>query len=144
MSKRNVFILVLLSILVVCASLSFAQDQIPDLKGKWNGVSFLTAGPKGIRPSSHHINLMILEQSGCNFSGNIEIQENEITKMRNFSGSLNEHEGYIWYFSIVTEGGVLNIGYLITKNIMKVNLKTFNPNTEIVICRLTRDKAAFE
>ena len=144
MNTHKTIILLVFIVILSYSITAFAQGRIPDLKGKWTGVSFLNADIKGIQPANNHVTLIILKQSGLEFNGTIEIQDKEITKMRNFSGSLDADEGYIWYFNIVTEGGVLNIGYLITKNIMKVNLRTFNPHPEIAICRLTRDKPTGE
>lgn len=60
--------------------------------------------------------------------------------MRNFSGFLNERQGYLWYFGIVIQDSDLNVGYLLTKNLMKIYLKNFYSNSEIIVGRLKREK----
>ena len=79
-------------------------------------------------------------RSGFQFSGNIELQDDEVTRIRNFSGFLNERESYIWYLGLVIEGSDLNVGYLLTKNLMKIHLKNFYSNSEIIVGRLKREK----
>jgi hypothetical protein len=123
------------------SSISLAQEPIPDLKGMWRGISYLSADSTGFHASKYIISLSILKQSGLQFSGNIELQDGDVTRMRNFSGFLNEREGYIWYFGIVVEGGDLNVGYLLRKDFMKIHLKNFNSNSEIIVGRLSNKKA---
>lgn len=135
---------IIFTIIIFCAffysSVSTAQEPIPNLKGKWSGISYLSADWKKFLNSKKIIKLNILKQSGLQFSGNIELQDNEVTRIRNFSGFLNEREGYLWYFGIVIEGSELNIGYLLTKNFMKIHLKNFYSNSEIIVGRLKREK----
>lgn len=135
---------IIFTIIIFCAffysSLSTAQERIPDLKGKWSGISYLSADSKKFRTSKNIIRLNILQQSGLQFSGNIELQDDEVTRIRNFSGFLNEREGYLWYFGIVIQDSDLNVGYLLTKNLMKIHLKNFYSNSEMIVGRLKREK----
>ena len=144
MDGRKIIILLIFILSLSLIRGAIAQDRIPDLKGKWSGFSFLTADNEGINPSNSHVILTIQKQSGLEFSGTIEIQDKDIPKIRSVSGLLNAHTGYIWYFKVITEGNTLSVGYLITKNVMKVNLRTLNPDSEIAICRLTREKTNVE
>jgi hypothetical protein len=54
-----------------------------------------------------------------------------------FSGFLDKQKRYI---CLVTQGGDINIGYLITKNIMKVHPRSAGRNSEIAVYRLTKEK----
>ncbi len=136
---------IICTIIVFCSffysSMSIAQEPIPDLKGTWRGISYLSADSTKFLHSKNIIRLNILKQSGLQFSGNIELQDGEVTRMRNFSGFLNEREGYIWYFGIVVEGCDLNVGYLLRKDFMKIHLKNFNSNSEVIVGRLYNKKA---
>ena len=131
-------------IAIICSlfysSLSIAQESIPDLTGAWSGTSYLSIDSEGFQPSKSIITLIISKQTGLQFDGNIELNDGRVTRMRNFSGFLNEREGYIWYFGIVVEGGDLNVGYLLTNHFMKIHLKNFNSNNEIIVGRLKRKK----
>ncbi|PKN18110.1 MAG: hypothetical protein CVU71_11360 [Deltaproteobacteria bacterium HGW-Deltaproteobacteria-6] len=135
---------IIFTVIIFCvffySFISAAQDPIPDLKGKWSGVSYLSADSKKFHTSKNIIRLNILKQSGLQFSGNIELQDDEVTRIRNFSGFLNEREGYLWYFGIVIQDSDLNIGYLLTKNFMKIHLKNFYSDFEIIVGRLKREK----
>lgn len=135
---------IIVTIIIFCAlfysSVSTAQEPIPDLKGKWSGISYLSAEETKFHTSKNIIRLNILKQSGLQFSGNIELQGDEVTRIRNFSGFLNEREGYLWYFGIVIQDSDLNVGYLLTKNLMKIHLKNFYSNSEIIVGRLKREK----
>jgi hypothetical protein len=129
-------------ILVFCCSFShqsvaMGEERIPDLKGTWRGTAFLCANTKGISLSNKRINLIVLKQSGYEFSGNIETADKG-KRLLGFTGYLNKRDKYIWYFSIVTERGNVDIGYLITENRMKVNLRAFSPNTDVAVCSLTK------
>lgn len=112
------------------------QDLIPDLKGKWHGRAFLYADTKGFAPSNRIINIAVIKQSGHDFRGNIEINDKGIMRQFEFFGFLDKQKRYI---CIVTPGGDINIGYLITKNIMKVHLRSFGGNSEIAVYRLTKE-----
>lgn len=135
---------IIFTIIIFCtffySSVSNAQEPIPDLKGKWSGISYLSADSKKFHTSKKIIRLNILKQSGLQFNGNIELQDDEVTRIRNFSGFLNEREGYLWYFGIVIQDSDLNVGYLLTKNLMKIHLKNFYSNSEIIVGRLKREK----
>lgn len=125
---------------VLLSSICAAQESIPDLKGTWSGISYLSVDWKNFHHQKNIIRLKILKQSGLHFSGNLELNDGEVTRTRNFSGFLNEREGYIWYFGINVEGCDLNVGYLLTKSFMKIHLKNFNSNNEIVVCRLSKER----
>ena len=136
--------LIILTLALCCfflhQSAAMGEDRIPDLKGKWRGTAFLYANAKGISASNRNVNLIVLKQSGYDFSGNIEIYDKGTTLLRGFTGYLNKRDKYIWYFCIVTEKGNVDIGYLITENRMKVNLRAFGPNTDVAVCSLTKEE----
>ncbi len=125
---------------ILYQSVAMGEDRIPDLRGKWSGTAFLYANAKGISASNKNVNLIVLKQSRYDFSGNIEIKDKDTKLLRGFSGYLNKRDKYIWYFCIVTERGNVDIGYLITQNRMKVNLRAFGPNTDVVVCSLTKEE----
>lgn len=114
------------------------EDLVPDLKGKWNGTAFLYADPKGFSSAINRtISLDVTKQSGLNFSGDIEIKEKGVIRKLGFSGFIDKRRRYL---CIITQGGDINMGYLITKNIMKIHLRSINHTSEITVYRLIKDK----
>lgn len=129
-------------IIVLCFSFfnysaAFGDDLIPDLKGRWSGTAFLYADTKGFSSANRCINLIVTKQSGLDFSGNIETRDKGTIQKTEFTGFLDKQKRYI---GIVTHEGIINIGHLITKNIMKVNLKSFDRKAEVAIFRLKKEK----
>ena len=122
---------------ILHSTAAIGQDPIPDLKGKWSGTAFLYADAKGFSSANRSINLVVLKQSGLDFSGNIETKDKGIIRKLEFSGFLDKQKRCI---CIVTQGGDINIGYLITKNIMKVHLRSVGRNSEIAVYRLIKEK----
>ncbi|MEN6621985.1 MAG: hypothetical protein ABFD50_10595 [Smithella sp.] len=119
-------------------SMAGGEELILDLKGKWNGTAFLYADPKGFSyVISKVISLDITKQSGLNFSGDIEIKEKGSTRKFGFSGFIDKKRRYL---CLITQGGDINMGYLITKNIMKVHLRSIGRPSEITVYRLIKDK----
>lgn len=137
--KIKLIILVILFCPILHQSVAFGQDTIPDLKGKWSGAAFLYADPKGFSSViNRNITLDVTKQSGLDFSGDIEIKEKGVVirKLR-FSGFMNKKKRYI---CIITQGGDINMGYLITKNIMKVHIRSVGRTAEITVYRLVKEK----
>lgn len=118
-------------------SAAVGDDLIPDLKGRWSGTAFLYADTKGFSPADRGINLIVTKQSGLDFCGNIETRDKGTIRKLEFTGFLDKQKRYI---GIVTQEGNINIGHLITKNIMKVNLKFVDRNAEVAIFRLKKEK----
>ncbi len=124
--------------MILHQSAAFGQDAIPDLKGKWNGTAFLYADARGFSSIiNKNITLDVTKQSGLDFSGNMEVNDKGVMRKLGFSGFINKKKRYI---CIITQGGDISIGYLITKNIMKIHLRSIGSGTEITIFRLIKEK----
>lgn len=134
---KLITLIIVLCFPILHPSLAVGQDLVPDLKGKWHGSAFLSADAKGFNSSNRTITLVVKNQSGLDFSGNIETRNKGIIRQFEFAGFLDKHKRYI---CLVTQGVDINIGYLITKNIMKVHLRSFGNNSEVAIYRLTKEK----
>lgn len=110
---------------------------MPNLNGKWSGTAFLYANAKGFSASDRSINLNTMKQSGLDFSGDIETKDKDKIQVRQFSGVLDKQKRY---FCIVTQDGDANIGYIITKSMMKVYMRTCGNNSDIAAYRLIKEK----
>lgn len=136
--KIKLITFVILFCLILHQSAAFGQDAIPDLKGKWNGTAFLYADARGFSSIiNKNITLDVTKQSGLDFSGNMEVNDKGVMRKLGFSGFINKKKRYI---CIITQGGDISIGYLITKNIMKIHLRSIGSGTEITIFRLIKEK----
>jgi hypothetical protein len=142
-SKKIIFTILFL-IIFIHSSPSVAQPRALNLKGKWYGISYLSVDGQKFHTSKYFISLNILKQSGLEFSGNVQIRDDHVTRMRNFTGFLSDREGLIRYFCIVAEGGDINVGYLLSKNVMKIHLKNFPPDLNIIVSKLSREKTVLD
>lgn len=134
---RPILLIVVLFFLFFQSSTALGQDNIPDLKGKWHGAAFLSADAKGFSVSQRNLNLVIKKQHGLNFNGDIEFKDKGTSRKSEFSGFLNKQKRYICF---VIQGKDVNIGYLVTKNAMKVHLRSFGNNSEVTVYMLTKER----
>jgi len=134
---KPILLIVILFFSVFHSSTAVGQDNIPDIKGKWHGTAFLSADAKGFSVSKKTLNLVIKKQHGLNFNGDIELKNKGATRQFEFSGFLDKQKRYICF---VIQGKDVNIGYLVTKNAMKVHLRSFGDNSEVAVYMLTKVK----
>lgn len=137
---KPILLIVFLFFLIFHSSEAIGQDKIPDLRGKWRGTAFLNADTKGFNVSKRILNLVIKKQHGLNFNGDIEFKDKGKNRHFEFSGFLNKQKRYICF---VIQGKDVNIGYLVTKNAIKVHLRSFSDNSEVTIYMLTKERNPF-
>lgn len=119
-------------------SMAAGEDLIPDLKGKWNGTAFLYADQKGFNSViNRSITIDVTKQSGFDFNGEIEIKEKGIIRKTGFSGFIDKKRRYL---CLIVQGGDTNMGYLITKSVMKVHFRSIGHPSEITVYRLIKEK----
>jgi hypothetical protein len=135
---RLILLIIVLCFPFLYSSVAVGQDNIPDLKGKWSGIAFLYADAKGFSVSKGVLNLVVKKQYGLNFSGDIEFKDKGTVRQFEFSGFLNKQKKR--YICLIIQGKDVSIGYLTTKNTIKVHLRSFGNNAEITVYMLTKEK----
>lgn len=136
--KRPALLLFLAFLLSVLTGTSVpADDAIPDLRGNWTSCSTLKADQKGFTASSSTFLMEVEAQSNGRFTGRLAIDA-QAPAWQQFRGTLDDQGRFL---SILLPGNRVNIGYIISKNRLRLIYYGKPEDGMVAIHVLKRDKS---
>jgi hypothetical protein len=136
--KRLVSIFFLVFLLGIFSGTAIpADDAVPDLRGNWTSCSTLKADKTGFTPSASTFLMEIEDQSNNQFTGRLAINA-QAPAWQKFRGTLDDQGRFL---SILLTGNRVNIGYMISRNRLRL-IYYGNPEDGMVAIHvLKRDRS---